>query len=162
MRDLLEARGFVQEAEHHTAGDVDGLQLACVVRNHFDCLSSWFYKGNFGRRTKSELVSLEFVESWPLTQKQWFPTNGTLWRFIWDHPNIQILRFENLMEDIEQYLAQHCLPPLTDEERVPNQRYKTRRKPQNEDGYRSLWTQDAREYVEEHYEEEMNKLGYEF
>jgi len=180
---VLEARGFISVGRHHDGPNnieyrksfkqpdhdliVDkwnkssGFHYSCVVRNPFDTLLTWFYKtGEYKKvvlhgNKREKITIFDFVKSWPI-DVTYFPVKGQLWKFIWDIPDIEILYYENLREDLNSYLIKNNFLGLTEDEFGVDKLHVTLNKP--EDWY-SQWSPEAIEYVHNLYCDEFKKLN---
>lgn len=159
IRIVLEDRGFVLEGDHHGDGDAEGYHKTCVVRNHFDTLLSWRCVHTKWREAPDNVVHLNFAKEWPFNDKFWFPKNGTLWPFIWIYEDIEILRYENLREELDDYLVRNGFDPLEDNEFRVVPVHQSPGKPEH---WQDNWDEDARKYIERRYSKELKRLKYKF
>jgi len=185
--DVLERRGFLRVGTHHDgiinlgpiksqmdsqredikrflACDPSEFTYTCTVRNTFDAISTWFWAHVPAKSLDSDKVNLDYLKKWPFnmgTLMSYYPVEGQFWRFIWDeYPNMDILRYENLREELDFYLAKNDLEPLVESEFRVDISHATLNKPRGE--MVLSWDEEAREYVEELYRNELDRLGYTF
>jgi len=145
---ILKKRGFVPDGGYHSGDHHDGFKYYCTVRNHFDVLSSWFWLGKY---EESCMITVDFI-------KVWSGGSSRLWNFVREF-NPEILKYENLRDDLNDFLVENGLEPLSDLELRVDPDHVTKDKPRIWEPY---WTQEARDYVERVYAEELKDLDYVF
>jgi hypothetical protein len=160
---LIEQAGFQAVGGHHAGWlrnkavpIVSGITLehwdgrvtsaATTVRYHLDALVSWwFHKGRTGP------LDREFVAH--LAGGSWFPIRDEWWG-LHRHTADTVLRYENLDEDLNRWLAEHGLDPV----RVPQPL--SPRRARDPAHYRSFVDRETARYIDERYGKEMDVMRY--
>jgi len=117
VRKLLEKElGFVYEKAHHTtpARRLEGWTYFTVVRNHWDALTTWFFRTH--GQSAEAVMNARWLDDW-LDQHENYHEDGRLWFHLGriPHRDLVVLRFENLEEDLRLLLGTfgltfHSLP----------------------------------------------------
>ena len=147
--------GFYQEGAHHDGPreglDVQGYTCFTVVRNHWDAVVSWWY--NARMYEKEEKPSLEWLAL------QFARNRGYYWpgKLFWfrDVPNIILLRYENLEDELNHLLQARGLKPVV----LPKFGVSEKREGRH---YSTYYDPDTREFVKWCFLPEINELGYKF
>jgi hypothetical protein len=133
----------------------EDLDYFCVVRNHFDAFTSWFFVHPFPH--EEGVISGEWVENWIAHhqgRKQSYIQNGRLWYFREEVPSTRVIRFENLEVELNELMKEWNLPPLN-LGRVSDGRRK-------DFPYQKAFSPEARRVVEVYFKKEMEELSYEY
>jgi len=152
--EALLAIGFEQLGEHHSTIDLRfndrQWRVFTVVRNHFDAAVSWAL-----RRTKGKRPITPQVLEWALTPpvNRWLP-GDTMWHLHSDVAD-EILYYEDVDEELNQFLARADLPPVT----LDRKNESTGRDGKH---YSEFFDNASRWYVENRFAQEMRRFEYEY
>jgi len=110
---LLLDRGFTLVGDHHggptEAHPIVGIPFT-VVRNHWDILVSFWYAAN-GQFFNDPPIPFQWFANHFMRNPEMFKA-GRLFRFL-TIPQIQILRYETLQDDLDELFMEHGLEPGT-------------------------------------------------
>jgi hypothetical protein len=127
-----------------------------VVRNHGDAVFSWWWANRHDH--KESLASPKFVANFFRKYPRLFTSSRRLWRFVWDLPGGNVMRFENLYQDVGWMLKTYDLPPLEPHEKGVDPGHRTQGKPR--DHWSKHFTEDALGTLDHNYRTEATRLGY--
>lgn len=176
-RAVLGLRGWQQLGDHHggipdlpawarekwgARRDPAAWLLATVVRNHFSLLVSERRASMAFWGSDSRLVTVAWLEDWLLRQTTHYPRiqEGRLFRFLpelqAEEGELRILRFERLEHDLKSLFEELPMKPQCP--RLPHEGWSS----EWADDYRPFYDAESRSWVEWHFADELDLLGYSF
>jgi predicted deacetylase len=143
----LLARGATLFGSHHSIEDLPpGWVIASTVRNHWDAMISWWFKN--GKIGKFE----EFLPRFCLNNPN-FVINHTLWAKYIDK-STHILRFESLQRDLDAVLEFAGIEPMKLPLVLDSKRENA--------PYQIFYKRFAKDWVQNYFNDEIQKYGYKF
>jgi hypothetical protein len=150
---LQNQAGFVMEGDHHIGfrhakyrgGPLEGVSVATTVRYHPDAMVSWWH---FMKRPTP--LGEAFLDV--LWQMQYFPEASRWWAFHDDYCD-RVLRYENLDEDLNRWLAEHGLDPV----RVPRKNVTPHRQGMH---WSRVFDRRSAGHLDKRFGDEIRRYGY--
>lgn len=181
VRDQLFQRNFIKIGGHHDSpsdivskkrGDVGNNEIwyggkyeyFSTVRNPFDLIHSWLAPSIHRGRYKSIGISEIEHNFRNKKNKIHFPFKNTFFKHLQVVPRTRngtdVLRYENLKEDLDRLFQEYGLDPIYNWKINP--KYVTTYKPRGNKRWRDFWEPEAVEWFIGIYGEELERLGYNF
>jgi hypothetical protein len=129
---------------------LNGRTAFCVVRNHWDAVVSWWF--NFAHQA-GRPFNARWLRGFIHGHPDYFKEEG-LWWFIYLEPQPRILRYENLLHDLNALLDEFGLRQLRKLEEVGIS------KPRQKRHYREFHDEQTAALVREMWGDEIDRLGY--
>jgi hypothetical protein len=115
LKAIIPLVGFKKHpmTNHHESALIPGMDYFCVIRNHFDAITSWCF---YARRIEGPPFDLDnlrvfvrdhphYFGGWPLFEG--FRADMTaMWRWVGTDYNPTVLRFEEFPKCVEDFLAE--------------------------------------------------------
>lgn len=142
--------GTERGPEHHKGliRHPEGWTVFCVVRNHFDALTSWWAFQARKPVLKGKPLTPEYLENLMGAFPKYFVHPNRMWDM---HARVsdRTLRYESLEEDLGDVLGEPVCLPMKNVSPEREGRH-----------YRELINPEVREYIEDRFGDEMAHYGY--
>lgn len=162
IRETFKLVGFEEVGAHHEPPNPRIFQMDLLphctlvtnTRNHYDAWTSWFFAAMGQADDALSQWTPEWCADWIEGNPHGFKL-PRMWRFLGDFPGIEIIRFENLREEVFSFLDRFELKPPRFFHEGKNQFREGRR-------YQDVMPEEVRRFISYTFKDEIEELGYSY